>query len=105
MLFFINNIFSYLNPRVNISLAGDSICTPLAMQCLSGYALSHSFIDPAYSTTMNMAYQEINQHRRSLSRSLEIAQQHNLRFNFDRTLEQARIEELREHIHKIEDNA
>ena len=83
----------------------DSICTPIAMQCLSGYALSPSFIDPAYSTAMNMAYQEINQHWRSLSRSLETAQQHNLRFNFDRALEQARIEELREHIHKIEDNA
>ena len=40
----------------------DNICTPLAMQCLSGYALRPSFIDPAYSTAMNMAYQEINRH-------------------------------------------
>ena len=82
----------------------DCICTSLAIQCLSGYALSHSFIDPAYSTAMNMAYQEMNQHQRSLSRSLETAQQYNLRFNFDKTLEQARIEELRDHIHKIEDS-
>ena len=80
----------------------DSICTPLAMQCLSGYALRPSFVDPAYSTAMNMAYQEINQHRRSLSHILKTAQQHNLRFNFDRTLEQGRIEELKEHICMLE---
>ena len=81
----------------------DCICTPFAMQCLLGYALS-PFIDPAYSTVVNMAYQEMNQHRWSLNRSLETAQQHNLRFNFERTLEQARIKEQRYHIHKIEDS-
>ena len=63
------------------------------MQCLTGYATRPSFIDLAYSTAMNMAYQEINRH------SLEIAQQHNLKFNFDRTLEHARIQDLMEHIH------
>ena len=30
----------------------DCICTPLAMECLSGYALKPSFIDPAYSTAV-----------------------------------------------------
>ena len=54
---------------------------------------------------MNMAYQEINRHWRSLNNSLDIAQQHNLRFNFDRTLEQGCIQELMEHIHKLEDTA
>ena len=68
----------------------DSNCTLRAMQCLMGYALRPSFIDLAYSTAMNIAYQEINRHRRSLSNSLEIAQQHNLKFDFDRTLEHAR---------------
>ena len=75
------------------------------MQCLTGYALRPSFIDPTYSTAVKMAYQEINRHRRSLSSSLEIAQQHNLKFNFDRTPEQARIQELMEHIHKLKDTA
>ena len=56
-----------------------------------GYTLRPYFIDPAYSTTVKMAYQEINRHRRSLSSSLEAAQQHNLKFNFDRTLVQAQI--------------
>ena len=51
----------------------DSICTPRAMQCLTGYALRPSFIDPAYSTAMNIAYQEINRHRRPFNSSLEIA--------------------------------
>ena len=83
----------------------DSICTPRAMQCLTGYALRPSFIDPAYSTAMNIAYQEINRHRRSLSNSLEIAQQRNLKFDFDRTLEHARIQEFMEHIHKLKDAA
>ena len=68
-----------------------------------GYALRSSFIDPAYSTAVKIAYQEINRQRRILSNSLEIAQQHNLRFNFDRTLKQAQIEELMDHIHKLED--
>ena len=81
----------------------DSICTPYAIQCLMGYALRPSFIDPAYSTAVKMAYQEINRQQRSLSNSLKIAQQHNLKFNFDRTPEQARIQELMEHIHKLED--
>ena len=70
-----------------------------------GYALRPSFIDPAYSTAVKMAYQEINWQRRSFSNSLEIAQQHNLRFNFYKTLEEARIEELMEHIRKLEDTA
>ena len=35
----------------------DSICTPHTMQCLMGYALRPSFIDPAYSTAVKMAYQ------------------------------------------------
>ena len=38
----------------------DFIYTPLTMECLSGYALKPSFIDPPYSTTIKMAYQEIN---------------------------------------------
>ena len=84
----------------------DCICTSFAMQCLSGYTLRPpSFIDPAYSTTVKMAYQEINRQRRILSDHLEIAQQHNLRFNFDRTPEQAWIEELMDHIHKLENTA
>ena len=54
---------------------------------------------------MNTAYQEINWHRRSLSNTLEISQQHNLTFDFDRTLEHARIQELMEYIRKLEDAA
>ena len=69
-----------------------------------GYAL-RPFIDPASSTAVKMAYQEINLHRRSLSSSLEIAQQHNLKFNFVKTPEQARIQELMKQIHKLEDTA
>ena len=93
--------------HVNANNAKDTdiIYTPCAMQSLMGYALRPSFIDLAYSTAVKMAYQEINQHRRSLGSSLEIAQQHNLKFNFDRTPEQARIQELMDHIRKLEDTA
>ena len=83
----------------------DCICNPLAMQCLSVYALKPFFTNPAYSTAIKIAYQEINRLRRSLSDNLEIAQQHGLRYSFDRTPEQTRIEELMDHIHKLEDSA
>ena len=81
----------------------DSICNSLAMQCLSGYALKPFFVDPAYATAIRIAYQEINSQRRILSDNLEIAQQHSLRYSFDMTPEDTRIEELMDHIHKLED--
>ena len=83
----------------------DSICNSLAMRYLSGYALKPSFVDPTYATAIRIAYQEINHQRRILSNNLEIAQQHNLKYSFDRTLEQTRIEELMDHIHKLEEVA
>ena len=94
-----------IHMNANNARATNSICTLCALQCLIGYALRPFFIDLAYSIAVKMTYQEINRKWRALSNSLEIAQQHNLRFNFDRTLEQARIEELIEHIHKLEDTA
>ena len=39
----------------------DSICTTEAMQCLVGYALSPSFLDPAYATTIRIAREKIHQ--------------------------------------------
>ena len=83
----------------------DCICNSLAMQCLSGYALKPSFVDPAYATTIRIAYQEINRQRRILSDNLEIIQQYNLEYSFDRTPEQTRIEKLMDHICKLEDAA
>ena len=52
-----------------------------------------------------MAYEEINRQRRILSNNIEIAQQYHLRYSFDRTPEQTSIEELMNHIHKIENSA
>ena len=72
------------------------------MDCLSGYALKPSFIDPIFSTAMKMTYEKINRQRRMLCNDLEIAQQHHLDYSFDRTPEHARIEELMDHIRKIE---
>ena len=83
----------------------DSICNSLAMQCLSGYALKPTFVDPAYATAIRIAYQEINRQRRILSDNLEIIQQYNLEYSFDRTPEQTRIEKLMDHICKLEDAA
>ena len=68
----------------------DCICKSFAMQYLSGYALRPSFTNPAYSTAIKIAYQQINRLRRILSDNLEIAQQHNLRYSFDRNPEQIR---------------
>ena len=50
----------------------DCICTPLAMECLSGYALKPSFIDPIFSTAVKMASEEINCPWRILSNNKEI---------------------------------
>ena len=51
----------------------DSICNPLAMQCISGYTLKPFFVDPTYATAIRIAYQEINRLRRVLSDNLEVA--------------------------------
>ena len=56
----------------------DCICTPPTIECLSGYGLKPSFNDPVYSTTILIAYQEINHLRKLLSDNYDIAQQHNV---------------------------
>ena len=39
----------------------DSIYNAHAMQCLTWYALSHSFHDPVYTVAMRIAYHKMNQ--------------------------------------------
>ena len=74
------------------------------MECLSGYALKPSF-DPAYSTAIAIANQEIKNLRIRLNDNYDIAQQHDVRYPIYRSPEQARIEELLAHIHKLKDDA
>ena len=83
----------------------DSICNSLAIQCLIGYALRPSFIDPAYSTAISIAYQEINHLRKILSDNNDIAQHHDIRYSICRAPEQTRIEKLMDNIHKLENAA
>ena len=83
----------------------DCICTSPAMECLSGYALKPSFNDLAYSTAIAIAYQEIKHLQRMLNDNYDIAQQHDVRYSICRASEQAEIEELRDHIHKLENSA
>ena len=83
----------------------DSICNSLTRQCLTGYALRPSFCDPAYTVTMRITYQEINQLQQALNRSIDIARQHKLKFAVNKTPEAARIKELQELINKLEATA
>ena len=91
--------------NVNDARDVDNICNPLAMQCLTGYALRPSFIDPAYSTAIVIANQEIKRLWKTLSDNYDIAQQHDVRYSICRAPEQARIEELMDHIRKLESSA
>ena len=74
------------------------------MECLSGYALK-PYLDPAYSTAIAMANQEINRLRKLLSDNYDTALRYDVRYPIYRSPEQARIEELLTLIHKLEEDA
>ena len=71
------------------------------MECLSGYALK-PYSNPAYSTAIGMAKQEISRLQRLLLNNYNIAQQHDVRYSIYRSPEHARIEELKSHIQRLE---
>ena len=81
----------------------DSIYNACVMQCLTGYALSPSFHDPAYTVAMRIAYHEINQLQFAINTSMDTTQKFKLNFDVDRAPEAARIKKLHEHIQKLKE--
>ena len=72
----------------------DSICTAEAMQCLVGYALSPSFLDPAYAAVNRIAREKIHQLQFSVNEQLDTAIKNNIIFDVSRTSEGIRCMEL-----------
>ena len=56
----------------------DNICTIEGMQCLVGYALSPSFLDPAYAAAIRIAREKIHQLQFSVNEQLDTAIKNNL---------------------------
>ena len=83
----------------------DNICNAYDVQCLTGYALSPSFHDLAYTMAMSIAYHEINQLQFAINTSMDTTQKFKLKFDVDTVPEVARIKELGEHIQKLEEAA
>ena len=75
------------------------------MQCLTGYALSPSFHDLAYTVTMRITYHEINQLQFAIKTSMDTAQKFELKFDIDRAPKVAHIKELHQHIEKLKEAA
>ena len=83
----------------------DCICTSPTIECLTGYALKPTFNYPTYSIAIAIAYHEIKRLQKILSVNYDIALQHDVRYSICRTPEQARIEQLKDHIQKLEHSA
>ena len=96
-------VASVFHFNVNEAREIDSICNAHAMQCLTGYAISPSFHDLAYTMAMRIAYHEINQLQFAINSSMDTAQKFKLKFYVNRTPEATRIKELGEHIQKLEE--
>ena len=83
----------------------DSICTTEAMQCLVGYALCPSFLDPAFVATIKLAKEKIAQIEFSVNDQLDIAIKSKVNFDVDRAPETIRCKELQNLINKLQEEA
>ena len=83
----------------------DNICTAEAMQCLVGYALSPSFLDPAYAAAIRISRENIHQLQFSVNEQLDTATKNNLNFDVSRTPKGIRCMELQELINRLQEEA
>ena len=81
----------------------DNICTAEAMQCLVGYALNPSFLDPAYAVAFRIASEKIHQLQFSVNEQLDIAIKNNLDFDVSRTLEGIQCMDLQALINMLQE--
>ena len=72
----------------------DSIYTAEAMQCLVGYALHPSFLDPVFVAAIRLAKEKIHQLEFSVNEQLDIATKKNVDFDVSRTPEGFCFKEL-----------
>ena len=83
----------------------DSICTTKTMQCLVGYALQPSFLDPAYLIAIKLARDKIAQLVYSINEQLDIAKKYNVNFDVDKAPESICCKEPQDLNSRLEEEA